>query len=322
MRYLMTHPRLGPVSAIVFGCASIGGRVGKQSGLRTLGQAADLGINAFDTARSYGFGDGERILGEFLRGRREQLIVIGKAGIEPVRATRVARVLRSVARHAADRFPPALLRPLRAKVGTAIAPPPLRSVWEPRNLRESLERSLRELRTERLDVFLLHAPPIDIVLHDDVFELLDRVRTEGKANLVGVSGSERVVNACLARYPSVVDATQYAVDATTVLTERGSTDAVGRLRILMQPFGGGRLVSELSRDPAVRALTSGDDSQVAAALLSCVFQLVEPPSPVLLSAWKSEHLASNARLVDHPMFSREMLTAFADAARAFRAQPP
>src|SRR2546429_236467 len=103
MRYVKAHPNLAPVSRIAFGCASLGGRVGRREGLRALALAHDLGINLFDTARSYGFGSGERILGEFIRTRRRyDLILMTKAGIAPPPlgiAEGAARALASAALH-------------------------------------------------------------------------------------------------------------------------------------------------------------------------------------------------------------------------------
>ena len=51
--------------------------------LRAMGCAWDAGITLFDTARSYGFGDAEAVLGEFLRGKRDKAVIATKFGITP-----------------------------------------------------------------------------------------------------------------------------------------------------------------------------------------------------------------------------------------------
>ena len=75
----------GPkASQLGLGCAAIMGRVGRRESLAALGAAWDAGINFFDTARSYGYGESEALLGGFLRGnRRSQAVVCTKFGILP-----------------------------------------------------------------------------------------------------------------------------------------------------------------------------------------------------------------------------------------------
>ncbi|MFX6040902.1 aldo/keto reductase, partial [Acinetobacter baumannii] len=56
-----------------FGCAPMLGRVGRKDSLRALAIAYDNGIRHFDVARSYGFGEAEALLGEFLAGKRQHV---------------------------------------------------------------------------------------------------------------------------------------------------------------------------------------------------------------------------------------------------------
>jgi aryl-alcohol dehydrogenase-like predicted oxidoreductase len=53
-----------------------------------LERAFALGITHFDVARAYGFGRAEGILGKFLRGRRDQVTVATKLGLQPPRRPR------------------------------------------------------------------------------------------------------------------------------------------------------------------------------------------------------------------------------------------
>src|ERR1700690_1778760 len=70
-------------SLLGFGCGSVLGRVGRGASLRAMGTAWDEGITLFDTARSYGYGEAEAVLGEFLSGKRERAVVATKFGIAP-----------------------------------------------------------------------------------------------------------------------------------------------------------------------------------------------------------------------------------------------
>ena len=78
-------------SVLGFGCAPILGAVGAKTAQRALGCALDEGINHFDVARSYGYGEAEAFLGKFFKGRRDEVVIASKFGI---RATWKAGLLR------------------------------------------------------------------------------------------------------------------------------------------------------------------------------------------------------------------------------------
>ncbi len=69
------------------GCSAVLGRVGRKESLAALGAAYDAGITFYDTARSYGYGESEALLGEFLRGRRDSVVVSTKFGILPAQTS-------------------------------------------------------------------------------------------------------------------------------------------------------------------------------------------------------------------------------------------
>ena len=71
------------VSAISFGAWAIGGTWGKvkdSESLAALHKAIDLGVNFIDTADVYGDGRSERLIGQVLKDRTEEIIVATKAG--------------------------------------------------------------------------------------------------------------------------------------------------------------------------------------------------------------------------------------------------
>ena len=78
-------------SVLGFGCAPILGAVGAKTAEQALGCALDEGINHFDIARSYGYGEAEAFLGKFFKGRRDEVVIASKFGI---RATWKAGLLR------------------------------------------------------------------------------------------------------------------------------------------------------------------------------------------------------------------------------------
>lgn len=140
------------VSAIGFGCWEIGGTYGRIDETQfqlAVQQAIEGGINCFDTAEAYGMGVSERALGQALGGRRRDVVLVTKFGVGY-----------------AD-------RPTRrdGRRGRIIA---------------SIEKSLQSLKTDYVDVYLVHWPDPDTPLEETMRALDDIVR-EGKARYVGVS---------------------------------------------------------------------------------------------------------------------------------------
>ena len=161
------------VSAIGFGCWEIGGGYGhfdESVVVKAVHRALDLGINLFDTAEGYGFGQSERILGKALGARRKEAIVVTKFGI-----------LQDDGK------------------------------WYRDSSRESalaaIDRSLKALGTDYVDVYLIHWPDKDVPLEESMGALEEIVQT-GKARFVGVSNFRpNQIETCMETRR--VDITQY-----------------------------------------------------------------------------------------------------------------
>jgi len=169
---LRTLGRTGfEISTISFGAWAIGGTWGQvddSESLAALHRALDLGVNFFDTADVYGDGHSERLLARLRRERRERR--------EPFRvATKAGRR----------------------------ASPHVAAQYNYENLRAWIERSLKNLETEAIDLVQLHCPPTDVYYRPEVFGALDRLVSEGKIRHYGVS-VERVEEALKAiEFPGV-----------------------------------------------------------------------------------------------------------------------
>lgn len=161
------------VSAIGFGCWEIGGGYGaidEAEFARAVGRALDLGINCFDTAEGYGMGASERALGKALGRRRPEAIVVTKYGIG-----------------------------YRDK-------PNLRDASRTRCM-ESIEKSLANLGTDCVDVYLIHWPD-HLTPFEETMRALEDVVRQGKARFVGVSNFKREeIAACMS--VRRVDVAQY-----------------------------------------------------------------------------------------------------------------
>src|ERR1700680_1772579 len=155
------------ISEIGFGAWGIGGgdwgATDDKASLAALHKAIDLGVNFIDTADVYGDGHSEQLIAQVRKARSEQLIVATKAGrrLNPHTAAGYTR----------------------------------------QNLTRFVERSLRNLETETLDLLQLHSPPSDVSDMPEVFGILDDLVQQGKVRYYGVS-VERVDEALTAiTYP-------------------------------------------------------------------------------------------------------------------------
>jgi aryl-alcohol dehydrogenase-like predicted oxidoreductase len=168
MRYRSFGRTGWQVSEIGFGAWAIGadwGQVSEQDAIAALHAALDQGVNLIDTADVYGDGRSERLIAQALRGRREPICVLTKAG-------------RRLDPHISEGYNRA-------------------------NLTAFVERSLRNLQVETLDLVQLHCPPTQVYYMPQVFEVLDDLIHSGKMRYYGVS-VEKVEEAMKAiEYPNV-----------------------------------------------------------------------------------------------------------------------
>lgn len=156
------------VSASSFGAWAIGGTWGEvddKESLAALHKAIDLGVNFIDTADVYGDGRSERLIAQLLKERGEEVIVATKAG-----------------------------RRLNPHVAAG---------YNRENLTGFIERSLKNLDVEALDLVQLHCPPTEVYYMPEVFGVLDDLVMAGKIRYYGVS-VEKVEEAIKAvEYPNI-----------------------------------------------------------------------------------------------------------------------
>ena len=147
------------VSSVSFGAWAVGGTWGPvedDESMAALHSALDRGVNFFDTADVYGDGRSERLFARLRRERNEPFFVATKAGrrLDPFTVAGFNRV----------------------------------------NLTAFVERSLKNLESEAIDLLQLHCPPQDVYYRPEVFEILDDLVKAGKIRFYGVS-VERVEEA-------------------------------------------------------------------------------------------------------------------------------
>jgi aryl-alcohol dehydrogenase-like predicted oxidoreductase len=156
------------VSSISFGAWAIGGTWGSvddKDSLAALHTALDHGVNFFDTADVYGDGHSEKLLAKLHKERSETFYIATKAGRR--------------------------------------SDPHIASSYTRENLTSYVERSLKNLETDSLDLLQLHCPPTQVYYMPEVFSILDDLAKAGKLKHYGVS-VEKVEEALKAiEYPNV-----------------------------------------------------------------------------------------------------------------------
>lgn len=142
-----------------FGCVALSTLASPRASRELLEGVFQLGLRHFDTAPIYGRGYSERLLGEFLRDKRDQVSVATKFGMPPARSpwlpSGVAMRLNALRRR--------LRRPARPSPAETAPPAPAPTPTQPPSrrigraeLEASFDSSRRALGTDHVDLYLLH----------------------------------------------------------------------------------------------------------------------------------------------------------------------
>ena len=170
------------VSRLGYGCSQLMARMDRRQSIRLLQAAFDAGVTHFDVARSYGYGEAEVALGDFAtEAGRGNVTLATKFGILPPRRSALLSAAKAAARVAAAAVPP-LRRLLRSGASSLVRA----GMFDTATAGASLEASLRALRTDHVDMLLLHeCEAADLT--DELLAFLERVRREGKVLHYGLA---------------------------------------------------------------------------------------------------------------------------------------
>jgi aryl-alcohol dehydrogenase-like predicted oxidoreductase len=155
------------VSVVGFGCWPMAGdrygAIEDDAAVKAIHRALDRGVNCVDTAPAYGAGHSEEVVARALEQRRRDVILVTKCGVK---------------------LPP------------AGQPGPLRDASRANILRE-VDLSLKRLRTDWVDVLLVHWPDADTSF-EETMRALEEVVASGRVRFVGVSNfTGAMIEECL-----------------------------------------------------------------------------------------------------------------------------
>lgn len=146
------------VSEVGFGAWAIGGNAygnsygptDDETSVRAIRKAQDLGCNFFDTADAYGHGHSEELLGQALKGNRDDAIIA-------------------------------------TKVGADFYHDPPRMSFSSDYLSFALEKSCERLQTDHVDLYQLHNPPVQLLRSSKIFDGLEKLVESGRIRYYGIS---------------------------------------------------------------------------------------------------------------------------------------
>lgn len=197
------------VSVLGFGAAPIGYLETERDRVaRMLNSMLDSGVNLIDTASNYP--GAEEMIADTVGHRRAEYVLVSKCG---------------------PKLPDIHER-----------------VWSPELIVKTVERSLRRLRTDRLDVMLLHSCDLKTLQKGDALEALVRARDAGKVRGVGYSGDN--------------DAAEYAADLPDVAVIETSVNVADQANIdSVLPKAAANDIGVLAKRPVANAAWKELDDQ-------------------------------------------------------------
>jgi len=230
---------------VVFGWSRLG-RCIRGTAFLTLNKAIDLGVNFIDTADVYGDGRSEKLIGKFLKTRKEKIYVATKAG-----------------------------RRLN---------PHLAQGYTKKNLNNFVDRSLQNLGVESLDLLQLHCPPPEVYFNPEVFEILDGMVQNKKIKFFGVS-VEKIEEALTAMEHSDVSTIQiifnmFRQKPAELFLEKARKKNVGV--IIRVPLASGLLSGKMTKILLLLKMTTGILIEKDKPLMSAKHLRVSP----LKQVWK------------------------------------
>lgn len=286
---------------IGIGCSTFGGSNSKSTANRVLNYAYDQGIVYFDVARSYGYGSAESIVGNFATNKRGEIFIASKFGISPppffpFRDTLLAG-MRSIR----------MLPGIQCSLQNASAKMRVKPNFSPQLAEKSLNKSLKELKTSYIDIFLFHDSNLDDILRDDINYVLEKAKEKGKIRSWGGTfyGRQDAKIAIEKKDLEVMQISFGLDSAYSLLTNQNNK----RIQIIYSILNYTNNTSAHQLNSALIHIKSNFPQlqtirNIKEVLLILAYQCL-PHGVILLSMSKPEHIGRNKSLCQPPLLTNE-----------------
>lgn len=309
LKHILGQTRL-EVSRLGFGCVKLTTHVDRRDAVQVLDTAFAEGITHFDVARAYGFGRAEGILGEFLQGKRDRVTVATKFGIQPPSGIAGNRWAIDLAKKVLSPFPRLLQRAKQR--GSAMVES---GTFTPAAMIESLETSLKELRTDYVDLLLLHEASLQEASSEPLLAALHNQVKRGTIRAFGVASAFSKLGDAFQRLPADYSVLQFDDNASSRNLERVSDTGCGLItHSVFQPSqllrnaiaSNGELASSFSREIGVNL----KDPPVIGSLLLHYALSSNPSGVVLFSSSDRQRISENSCDAASGRYDKQQLSSF------------
>jgi len=298
MRTVFLTPNI-KTSCLGFGTATLARMDSHGAITKMLGVALDAGITHFDTARLYGYGSMERLVGNVIRGKRDQITIATKFGLQPPLRNRTFGALLQRIKGAVKKF-----GFLRARA-QAFARKLTVGCYDVASACASLEVSLKELGTDYVDLFLVHEGSVANATDEALLSFLEAEKAAGRIRAFGLAADFATTctmpDAALQRY----DVIQIPSDVVNANLDTLSASQRGTI-ITHSVFAPLQMISErLARSESLSRMWESQlgvdlhDRSTLPRLLTQSALAGNPKGITLFSATEEAHIRANVAATEN-----------------------
>jgi D-threo-aldose 1-dehydrogenase len=305
------------IGKVGFGTTALLSLTGERERQDLLHAAFDAGITHFDTAPYYGYGEAEKILGRFIKDRRDRVTITTKFGIQPPLLAGGGSLAGAVKRVVKN------LGPVRKLLARQAGKMVQRGAFGAADAQKSLEASLLSLQTDHIDVYLMHeAGPDDT--SEELLAFLREKQRQGIIGRFGLGSEFGKIQEMPTTHPDFTGVMQFENSVMRPNLERATAAGTQVFFITHGALGGSfrELRAAMESDQGLRArgfeVLGADSSQpeiLAAAMLAWAAQ-ANPAGTVLFSSSRSGNLRANVQALRGGAFTAEQLAEFGRLAGA------